>query len=183
MSKIMTIASGVDVMPLVLQVERNPELWDEWTLRTEATDSPHHTSSDIWLRYNDKANFNGDKAEFNGEHDSVWYPAAQKLPALRDIVFNLMARVRGERLGGIWVTKIPPGKSVLPHVDGGWHAGHYDKYAVQLKSAPGQSFNFEGERLESKPGDVYWFDNSYAHWVLNDSDQERMTLIVCIKGE
>lgn len=177
----MKIASGVDVMPLLLQIERHPEVWDVYNQR-KAAYGPHTRISDIWVRYNDYANFTGDRAAFNAEHDSVWYPESYKLPAVRDIVFSIMARVQGERLGGVLITRIPPGGCVEPHIDGGWHAEYYSKYAVQLKSAPGQAFCFDGESLDAKPGDVYWFNNLARHWVVNDTPSERMTLIVCIKG-
>jgi quercetin dioxygenase-like cupin family protein len=59
----------------------------------------------------------------------------------------------------------------------------YEKFAVQIASAPGQAFCFEGERLETKPGDVFWFDNQHLHWVTNDTPYERVTMIVCIRKE
>lgn len=142
----------------------------------------HSDISDIWVRYNDFANYQGDMATFNAEHDSVWYPSADILP-IRDIVFDLMAKVRGERLGGVLITKVPAGKMVRPHVDANWHAGYYQKYAVQIASAEGQHFNFEDGAFHSNPGDIYEFDNSYLHWVTNESEAERITMIVCIKSE
>jgi hypothetical protein len=92
-----------------------------------------------------------------------------------------MTMVDGERLGGVLLTRIKAGKSCYPHADPGWHARHYRKFAVQIQSAPGQFFCFEGERLEPMPGDVYEFDNSHTHWVTNDTEHDRITLIVCIK--
>ena len=92
-----------------------------------------------------------------------------------------MAHVKGERLGGVLITKIPPGVTCMPHVDGGWHAAYYDKYAVQLQSAPRQHFHFQDESLCAAPGDIYWFDNSVEHWVTNESSVDRMTMIVCIR--
>jgi hypothetical protein len=118
----------------------------------------------------------------DGSHDSVWYPECDVLP-VRDIVYPLMAAVRGERLGGVLITRIPPGQQCKPHTDPGWHARYYDKFAVQIKSAPGQCFHFHGESLAAEPGEVYWFDNAHTHWVTNDSTEERITLIVCIKTE
>ena len=88
---------------------------------------------------------------------------------------------RAERLGGVLITKIPAGMECKPHVDGGWHAGHYEKYGIQIASAPGQRFCFEGESLETRPGDVFWFDNSHTHWVTNDTEHDRITLIVTLK--
>ena len=68
-------------------------------------------------------------------------------------------------------------------IDPGWHARYYDKFAVQIASAPGQRFCFEGESLETRPGDVFWFDNQHLHWIDNDTPYERVTMIVCIRKE
>ena len=180
MKNLMRIASGVDVIPLVLALKQNPQFWDMYKERSDNDVSVHREVSDIWVRFNDRKNFDGDLSKFNAEHDSLWYPCSEVLP-VKPIVFALMARVQGERLRGVLITRIPPGKQVYPHQDHTWHSHYYQKYAVQLESAPGQSFNFEGESLEAKPGDIYWFNNAETHWVVNNSNQDRMTMIVCIK--
>ena len=177
MKNMLHIASGIDVMPLVLTIQRNPQLWNQNTQRTQPPGSPHHGLSDIWVRYSE-----GDPDPVK-EHDSVWYPAYQELPQVREIIFNLMRYVEGERLGGILITKIPPGKACLPHVDtGGWHAGYYDKYAIQLQGNAQQAFCFNGEKFSARPGDIYWFNNQEEHWVTNESQEDRMTMIVCIRS-
>ena len=171
---------GVDVSALVRDLDCNPQLWDANTFRrTEG--SPHLELADIIVRYNDWSNFNGDRISFNEEHDSVWWEAAKSLPSLRPLVFDLLRRVCGERLGMVLITKIPPGKSCKPHRDAGWHARYYDKYAIQVKGNEQQAFCFETCQLITKPGDVFSFDNSYTHWVTNDSAEDRITLIVSIK--
>lgn len=177
MKNMLHIASGIDVMPLVLAIQRNPQLWNQYTQRTEHPSSPHHGLSDIWVRYSD-----GDLDPVK-PHDSVWYPAYEQLPQIREIVFNLMRYVEGERLGGILITKIPPGQMCKPHADtGGWHAAYYDKYAIQLQGNEKQAFHFEGESFSAKPGDIYWFNNQETHWVTNESNEDRMTMIVCIRS-
>lgn len=93
-----------------------------------------------------------------------------------------MAIVGGDRLGMVLITRIPPRGRVEPHIDSGWHAGYYAKYAVQIKGNAGQAFHFDGESLSPEPGDLYTFDNSKLHWVTNDSDEERITCIICIRG-
>lgn len=150
-------------------------------MRTTAYETPHKSVSDIWVRYNDWANFNGDPQAFNAEHDSVWYPVIDKIPACRALVRKVFKHVKGSKLGGVLITRIPPGGEVKPHIDGGWHAGYYDKFAVQLQGNKDQAFCFEDSRLSAEPGELYTFDNSKLHWVTNDSDEDRMTLIVCIR--
>lgn len=177
MSRIRLLWHGLNVEPLRAALEAHPELWDQRTERTAAAESPHHGLSDIWARFADPATMRED-----GSHDSIWYPAADVLP-VREIVFPLMAGVRGTRLGGVLITRIRPGQICKPHTDPGWHVRHYEKFAVQIEAAPEQAFHFEGERLVTRPGDVYWFDNAYTHWVTNDSQRDRITMIVCIRTE
>lgn len=166
-----------DVGPAVEQIEEHPELWNQYSVRRYG---PHSTISDIWVRYNAWENFK-DRESFNGPHESVWYPAGKILTEVRELVFELMYRVQAERLGGVLITKVPAHDSVKPHIDQGWHATYYEKFAIQLASAPGQAFQFENESLAAKPGESYTFDNSQVHWVTNESDEDRMTLICCLR--
>lgn len=177
MTPIRLLAEGLNVDPMRAALTAHPDLWDQRTERTASEDSPHHGLSDIWARYADMKTMMPD-----GSHDSIWYPCADQIP-VRDMAYLLMAAVRGERLGGVLITRIKPGQICKPHTDPGWHARYYEKFAVQIEAAPEQAFHFEGQSLVTKPGDVYWFDNAYTHWVTNESDSDRITMIVCIKTE
>jgi hypothetical protein len=175
---------GVVVAPLLQQLEAAPDLWDENVFRTEGAGpygGPHGKTSDIIVRFNDWANWTGDRAKFNEEHESVWWGAYDKLPYLQPLVFDLMRKFYAERLGMVLITRIPPKGKIGKHVDTGWHARHYLKFAVQVKSAPGQFFCYPGTQFETQPGDLYAFDNSIPHWVENPTDEERITLIVCLR--
>ncbi len=175
--KIERIASGLNVAPIYWALQEHPELWNEHTARTEDPASPHHGLDDIWARFGDPA-----RAVDGQPHDAKWYPAADLL-GIKPMCLDLMRAVQGVELGGVLITRIPPGKEVKPHTDPGWHARRYEKFAIQITSAPGQRFCFEGEELETRPGDVFWFDNQYTHWVTNPTPYERVTMIVCIRKE
>ena len=177
MEHILTIQRGVNVIPLALQLKQNPHLWGEHPERTQNPDSPHAQVSDIWARFGPQG------IDRNAEHDSIWYPAYRALPAIRDIVFPLMHMLKGERLGGVLITKIPPGGRVLPHADTGWHAGYYEKFGVQIESHQQQAFCYDDGQHITAPGDVFWFRNSRPHWVINDSPVDRITMIVCIRSD
>ena len=190
--------SGLQLLPcrfnvdeLVKQLAAAEQLWNDFDLRTNHPQSPHRELDDIFVRYNARENFpqhihpdevHAARTTFNGPHDAVWWSAAQELPAVKPIVFELMRNVEGERLGMVLITRIPAGQTCYSHTDNGWHAGHYDKFAVQLASAPGQSFHVEEESLEALPGECYWFDNSRPHHVLNLTAHARITMIVCIRN-
>ncbi len=171
----------IDVGDLLAQLEAHPEAWDQHTMRTQAYETPHKGVSDIWVRFNAWENFKDNIASFNAPHESVWYPVIEDLPEVRVICGRLLAYLGGGKLGGILITRIPPGGQITPHTDHGWHAENHDKYAVQVKGNKQQAFCFEDAELRPEPGDVYTFDNSRPHWVVNSSDDERITLIICIR--
>lgn len=167
-----------DPQPLMGQLADCPQAWDTIKHRTEHPKSPHREVSDIWVRYNDLANYHGDMRQFNAAHESVWYPVIEDLPAILPLVDHLMDHLGAYELGGILITKIPAGKQVYPHVDQGWHAGHYRKVGMQLAGNDKQAFCFEDGALSALSGECYWFDNHICHWVRNDSREDRITLIV-----
>ena len=173
---ILKMLSGLDVSALRTALAENPQLWDQNPGRTESHESAHYGLSDIWVRFAPP----GSGADV--PHRSVWYPSADVLP-VRDLAFSLIGVVDGEELGGILITKIPAGKICRPHKDLGWHARHYDKFAIQIESDPEQEFCFDEKTLVTEPGDLFWFDNAHTHWVTNPTQHDRITLIVCIKTD
>jgi hypothetical protein len=176
------------VSGLLASLDEHPELWDAHRYRKDAPDSPHSGMSDIWLRYNDVAPYleRGSLKGLGDEHVPIWYPAYDLLrPHVRPIVVDLMRKVQGEMLGGVLITRIPPGGRIEPHVDKSWHVDYFEKFYVSVKSALGADFccEHEGviERLNPIPGQIWLFDNHKLHWVENNSDADRITLIVCIR--
>jgi quercetin dioxygenase-like cupin family protein len=167
------------------QLAEQPELWNLFDLRTRSADSPHREVDDIWLRYRSWDEFDpGNPHAFANEHRSVFYAAYYKLPAMEWLLAQLVERLGEFELGGILITRIPPGKQVYPHSDAGsWHADYYDlKVLVLLSSAPGQQFCFENDEAhEGDAGDVFVFDNRPVHWVVNSSDTDRVSLIFAIR--
>lgn len=182
MQNFLKIAENLNVLPLQMALVRQPELFGRRSARKDGYEgSPHLAMSDIWVRYNHPDNLAAGMAAFNAEHDSVWYPEAAYIPEVRPICMHLMALVGGERLGGVLITKIPPGGSIAPHVDGGWHAEYYDKYYVPIQNDDGAVFGFEDGVIAPRLGEAYWFHNGRPHWVENNSQMDRISLIVCIR--
>ena len=178
-SPIRLLPHTFDVSTLAGQLDAS-KAWNRYNPRREQY--VHRSIDDIWARYNPWRNFNGDLARFNEPHESEWYPEIEDIPSLKPVVFDVMRAVEGERLGGVLITRVHPGGRVEPHIDGGWHASYYGKFAVQVKGNAEQSFCFKDARLSAMPGELYTFDNSRLHWVNNDSESERITLIICIRG-
>lgn len=168
------------IIPALHELEQAEDLWGEIDLRTQG-ESPHREVQDIWLRYNAKDKWENDLTQFDIPHISSWYPAAKRLPWTVQLCTQMMGKVKGERLGAVLLTRIPPGKQVYPHIDQSWHARFYEKFAIQLQGDKDQSFCFPGHELSALPGESYTFDNSKLHWVENNSSEPRITLIICIR--
>jgi hypothetical protein len=168
---------------LLNQINRNPQLWNQHTLRTTHANSPHTAISDIWVRFNDTKPYEatGDASTIMDQHESIWYPAADKLPALRPLVFGLMTRVEGIRLGRVLITKLAPGQKIDAHVDSGDHAAYYDRYHFVLQGLPGSIFRCGDEIVQMPSGTVWWFQNQIEHEVTNNSADDRIHLIVDVK--
>lgn len=172
----------VDVAGLKAKLSLLNNLFGEYPYRGNIEGGPHSEMQDIWIRYNDVKPFieSDDFSKFADEHNSIWYKSADLMP-VKKIIFDLMSYVSGERLGGVLITKLPPKGKIAPHVDGGWHASYYEKYYVPIQNSEGSIFCFEDGEIHPEDGDIYWFDNSYLHWVNNDSNKDRIAMIICIK--
>lgn len=174
------LTQGLDVFPLLHSIQTQPTLWDRDNLRTIIEGSPHAQVNDIWLRFNDLKPYL-DRENLAGvldEHESIFYPAWYQLPQAHQMVFDLMARVRGSRLGRVMVTKLSPGKSIAAHEDSGSHASYFERYHIVLQGGPGSIFRCGDESVCMQTGEVWWFENSIEHDVVNNSADDRIHMIV-----
>ena len=177
------IASGIDVLPLMIDLYRQPELWDQDRARTDGAGSFEGTS-DIWVRFRDPAELTSREA-FAEPHVPVFYPAWYALPHLRPLVFGLMARVEAVQLGGILITRVPAGAQVAPHDDRGrWHPEWFQTKAYVPLSTNPQCYSTCGEeRVVMQTGDAWLFDNLKVHSTVNEGESDRVTLIVSMRCE
>lgn len=175
------LATGVDVIPLAHAIMLNPHLWNADKLRTTHELTPHKQVDDIWLRFQDLEPYKSDEGKIIDEHESIFYPAWNGLPQARPLVFDLLRRVEGTRLGRVLITRLSPGKQIEPHVDGGSHAAYYSRYHIVLRGLPGSLFRCGAEKICMQTGELWWFDNSIEHEVINNSADDRIHLIVDIK--
>ena len=184
MRNFIKVCEGINVEPINFALNQNPNLWGQRSLRKEL--GPHTAMSDIWLRYNDdtKAKETGDYSKLHNQHYPIWYPAINELPMIRPLALGLMSKMGATHLGGILITKIPPGCRVDPHIDSNWHADFFNcKLYVPIQSNP-QCFNrCEDEYVVMNTGECWYFNNGVEHEVQNNGNDDRMTLIICMRVE
>jgi len=169
-----------DVAPLLAELDSAPWVWNRRRERREFPDSPHRDVDDIWLRFHPA----GLPRTVQEPFFSVWYPESEALSDAKRICSDVIHFVRATYLGGILITRIPPGKRVFSHHDRGpWHAGfHETKVYVALKSNE-DCTNLFGpigveESFTMAAGEVWQFNNQVFHQCLNDGGSDRISLII-----
>lgn len=176
------LREDIDVGPLKAQLDAHPELWGQQRARMKPG-SPHTGTVDIWARYRDldayRAEFGEDMSHFVDEHESVWLPPSDDLPAIKTLASELC---EGYRLGGVLLTLTPPGGQILPHTDHGWHAEVHQKLYLPIQVTPEMEFGWEDGVMHAREGDLWWFRNDRPHWVNNPTLVPRIGAIFCVRA-
>jgi quercetin dioxygenase-like cupin family protein len=158
---------------LLESLAANHDLWSAEPIRTSFEGTPHAEVSDILLRFNPVITTIDEVAD---AREAIDYPAYAKLMHFRRTVMSIFAYVGGERLGRVMITKLPPGGKITPHRDQGGSPEYYDRFHVPLQG--GGWFRCGQEVVRMNTGDLWWVQNLVEHEVLNDSDHDRIHLIV-----
>lgn len=180
MKNFFQIADNVDVLPLLFQIQRQPDLWKVDTYLRDYPQGPFEDVETIFLRF-PTASVTELEQSKKDQHECVWMDGSIHLPAARSIVFGLMNRMEGERLGRVMINKIRPGGRIFPHADTPAHADYWERFHCVLQSKPGVTFRTGDETRYWPTGSLFWFDNSQEHEVVNNSGEDRVHMIIDIR--
>jgi len=186
------IAGGVDVAPLLRRIARRQDLFNAYGVRKTAPGTPFAEGDDILIRYSPPKDAGMNDGYF-GTDETVWYPPANELPEVYPIITGLMATLGAYELGRVIISRMAPGTKILPHIDDvGKYVEQKDRarYHVVLQGRPGSNF-YCGTPAEDGPGDVecvnmrcgevWWFNAHKTHWVVNESDDDRIHLLIDVR--
>jgi mannose-6-phosphate isomerase-like protein (cupin superfamily) len=179
------IASGVDVLPLVHAVQRQPELFNRSKFRTTFENTPHGEIEDILIRFSDPSIArDGDTAAVMADGNCVWHEAAAALPQARTLILDVMRRLEAYAVDRIVITRLRPGGRILPHADneGAYvHDPHRHRYHVVLQGLPGSMYRTGDETVCMRTGEVWHFDALTEHSVENNSTDSRIHMLVDLR--
>ncbi|MBE7158729.1 MAG: aspartyl/asparaginyl beta-hydroxylase domain-containing protein, partial [Rhodospirillales bacterium] len=183
--RFLRLAEGLIVEPIAAELQAQPDLWNQYRERTTSEASPHDEVGDVWLRYFPREQIEADPGSVVRPGHCEFYPAWDRLPALHGLVYALMAHVKATELGGILITRIPPGGRVKPHDDGhSWHARRMNtKVYIPLWGNARCVNRCLEDEVVMRVGEAWVFDNTLRHSVENNGDTERATLIVSMRTE
>lgn len=174
--------ANIDPAPLYNEILRQPHLWKADTYLRDYPQGPFGDTDTIFLRFPPASVTELERGE-RDQHECVWMDGWLHLPSARSLVFGLMSKVSGERLGRVMINRLKAGGHVYPHADTPAHADYWDRYHIVLKSGPGCNFRCGDEVVNMETGSVWWFQNALEHEVLNNSDDDRIHLIVDIRTQ
>jgi len=175
------LASGVDTVPVLLELARAAHLWDRHPERRLYPNTPHAAMTDIVVRYMPEAEVSMETRRL--EHRNMFWPAWRELPSLRPMIFALMHRVACVELGSILLTKLPPGGRILPHSDAGSWAPEFYHCKAHLTLAGSALVRCDDEVCRFDAGTVWTFDNLLTHEITNTGDCDRIVVIVSMRCE
>lgn len=189
MNNFYKLLSGVNTTQLLMAIhalQKSSDIWKEDTYLRDYPQGPFGDVESIILRFPTRSNeetrraIAGEIDNFD-QHENYDTPSFKLLPEARKHIFDLMAFVSGERLGRCIINKINPGGVILPHCDSDPHSSYWDRFHIVLKSSAGCNFRCGDEWVAMETGDVWWFNNKIEHEVINNSDDDRIHLVIDIR--
>lgn len=98
-------------------------------------------------------------------------------------LLDRLAQELGGPLGRAKLARLPPGRTVLPHVDRGEYYLAHDRYHLVITSPHGSVLSAGGETARLAEGELWWFDNKALHHAANPSPDHRVHLIFDVAVE
>lgn len=173
------IRGALNTSKLLEEINSQPTLWKDHEERQTFPGTAHSETETIYLRWANEFSF---EAVFKSI-EAVDYGALDLLPTAKELILKAIAAAEIKELGRVIITKLSPNGFIDPHTDDGVYADYFERFHIPLQSYDGNYFfvenkDAEGEFAYMKPGELWWFNHKKKHWVVNNSDHDRIHLII-----
>jgi outer membrane protein assembly factor BamB/orotate phosphoribosyltransferase len=165
------IDSGIDVIPLLTEIQSQNRAWLLDTTRQDRIRVQRDTNS-IFVR----AQVRRPDLPANENQESRFTPVSKSFPHCVAFL-EAFAKKMNAGLSRATIVRLKPNSSVLPHVDLGSYYFIRDRYHLVLYSTDGSRLTSGDEQVRMQPGELWWFNNKQYHEAHNESDEWRIHLI------
>lgn len=165
------IRSGVDVAPLLEEVQSQPQVWLLDTARQDKIRAQRETNT-IFLR----SAVSRPDLHINENQETRPTPVAKSFPRAVAFMTEFAAEMNCQ-LSRATIVRLKPNSQVFRHIDGGSYYFLRDRFHLVLKSSAGSVLMSGGEQVRMQEGELWWFDNKQHHEAYNDSDEWRIHYI------
>ena len=165
------VGSGIDVIPLLTEIQSQKRAWLLDTTRQDRIRVQRNTNT-IFLR----AQVRRPDLPANENQETRFTRISKLFP--RCITFlEGFAKTMNAGLSRATIVRLKPNSQVLPHVDMGSYYFIRDRYHLVLYSTEGSLLISGDEQVRMRPGELWWFNNKQYHEAHNDSDEWRIHYI------
>ncbi|MCY4626862.1 MAG: aspartyl/asparaginyl beta-hydroxylase domain-containing protein [Acidobacteria bacterium] len=173
-SRFLRIAEGLDVTPLLAELDVAPEMWLADTSRQRKVRCQRDTQN-IFLRAARKPLPPGAK-NANDVHETRTMRSAGRFPAVMAFCEEI-ATLHGGELGRATLVALQPHGWVRPHRDAGDYYRIRDRFHLVLRSPGGSPLTCGEDAVVMQEGELWTFDNKVRHEARNPTEEPRVHLI------
>jgi hypothetical protein len=173
------LEAGIDVAPLLRELSDHPEVWTLDTRRQGSIDVQRETESAAICRHAEQLTFLEERQRSAVRYVGRPTRTARLLPKTLEFVQHLARQLHGIP-GRAVVVRLKPRGRVYEHIDGGIYYELRHRYHLVLRSVAGSRLRSGNEEVRMQEGELWWFENRQPHAAANDSDEDRIHLIVDI---
>jgi outer membrane protein assembly factor BamB/orotate phosphoribosyltransferase len=165
------IRSGIDVAPLLEEIERQQHAWGIATGRQDKIRVQRDTNT-IFLR----AAVPRPDLPVNENQEVRLTSLAHLFPRALAFMTGFATEINCQ-LSRATIVRLKPKSQVYRHIDQGSYYFLRDRFHLVLRSPAGSVLMSGGETVRMQEGELWWFDNKQHHESCNESDEWRIHYI------
>lgn len=168
------LVGSYDVSELVSIVEKFDTEWRLDTSRQNQFNSVHMNTNTYYVR--------SFKPGWEPHQKLNVFPLANSIKVLSivDKIIKTLEAVHGGKVSLAMIVKLLPDSDIIPHSDESNYLGAVRRHHIPLKTNKDVLFHIEDESINMKVGECWEINNSRVHHVTNNSDEDRIHLIIDI---
>ena len=165
------IRSGIDVAPLLDEVNSRQQAWLIDTARQDKIRAQRDTNTIFISAAVPRPDLN-----INENQETSLTPVSKLFP--RALAFMTeFAHEMNCHLSRATIVRLKPKSRVFRHIDEGSYYFLRDRFHLVLRSSAGSVLMSGGEEVRMREGELWWFDNKQYHESYNESDDWRIHYI------
>ncbi len=184
-SLIKLVKKSLSIKPLIDRLEQEPSLWKEntwrqdYVVKLDRPISPQQDTEAIMFRWAPENTIESVRDSLN----ITIHSNLSNIKEVQPLIVECLIACGAVECGRVFIAKLKPGGTVIPHSDYGMYADHFERFHLVLTSEDGNRFFVQDtngwcESYYMKPGEFFWFNHKENHWAINQSQKPRMHMII-----
>src|SRR6202167_5360905 len=165
------IRSGIEIAPLLTEIQAKQEAWLLNTSRQDKVQVQRDTNT-IFLR----GHVRRPDLQVNENQESRFTDTSKSFPRAVALMTSF-AKEMNAHLSRATIVRLKPKSKVFRHVDAGSYYFVRDRYHIVLYSSAGSVMVSGNEWVRMREGELWWFDNKQYHEAYNESGEWRIHYI------